>query len=180
MPRNWVNNIVVENAEIEYPSFSGEETPNNREGRRGLNLVIRDPEQAQILAGDGWLIKHRDTKDGGNDEYDYLPVAIRFDKYPPNIYLVNPDIPEPILLTEDGVSQLPEYPRAYENIDIEISPSFWGPINGKSGIKAYVKNMYVKVRPGEYPAKPREKRNVNPFAAKYGQVPSGDEVPFDI
>ena len=182
MPNKWIDNIVVEDAEIEYPSFSGIETPNNREGRRVFNLVIRDPEQAQILAVDGWNVKHHDPKDGDQDEYDYLPVAIRFDKYPPNIYLVKDDNPEPILLTEDGVSLLPEYVRAYINIDVEISPSFWGPINGKSGIKAYVKNMVVKTH--EYPARPRgeARKNINPFANKYNipQPENSAELPFDI
>lgn len=179
MARKWIDNIIVENAEIEYPQFSGEKTPNNTDGKRGFNLIIRDPEKAQEFANDGWLIKHHDPRDGDNDEYDYLPVAIRFDKYPPNIYKVNPDMPEPVLLNEDGVSLLPEYTKAYLNIDVVISPSFWN-VSGKSGIKAYVKTMYLRIVDGEYPAKPRKSASayVDPFLNKY--YSNGNDLPFDV
>lgn len=172
----WVNPIVVENAEIKWANFEGKETPNNREGVRTFCLVIRDPEQAEILAGDGWNIKHHDPReDGDQDEYDYLPVFIQYDPIPPSIFHVKDG--NATLLNEDSVATLDN--KIYKNIDLKIVPYFWeypkGSPSAKHGIKAMVDTMYV------------ETVVTDPFANKYRhsndvlyrENPVGDDLPFD-
>lgn len=145
--RPYVEPIIVENAEIKWTNFKGEETLNNREGNRNFCLVIRDPEQAQILAGDGWNIKHHDPReDGDPDEFDYLPVFIRYDVVPPEIYLIKDGIASETPLREEAIGNLDG--KKYKNVDLEIVPYFWeypkGSPNAKTGIKAMLSYMYIE------------------------------------
>lgn len=129
------DNIIIENAKIWARNFKGEERlPYNSKGKRNFCLTL-DPEMARDLVDDGWNVKY------DRDDIPYIPVAVSFDKYPPKIYEVTSK--GKTLLNEETVGDLDD--DEIEYIDLIIRPYRWT-VNGTSGVKAYVKSMYVTIQ----------------------------------
>jgi len=124
---------------IIFRNFRGEEGKYNKEGDRNFAVVI-DEEMAEILTRDGWPVKKLDPREGYEEDGVtwYLPVAIRFDVFPPRVMLITSTTRTQI--HEKNVSQLDWITMT--NVDLIVRPHFWD-IGGKSGIKAYVKTMYI-------------------------------------
>jgi hypothetical protein len=135
-----VDNIVIENAQIMFRNFSGNPGKFNAEGKRNFCVVIPNDEMANTLEQDGWNIKWTKPRDDGEDPKPYLPVAVNYGVMPPKIYMITANNKN--LLNEDTVGSL-DYAEI-KNIDIIIRPYCWE-VNGKFGVKAYVKNMYVTI-----------------------------------
>lgn len=159
-------NLVIENAVIRFRNFSGKEGPFNPKGNRNFCLMI-DDKLANVLSDDGWNIKHLTPKDPEDDVQPYLNVSVSYGKYPPKIYLVKKN--SKVLLDENTVGILDWAEIA--NVDIIVSPYNWN-VGSKSGIKAYVKTMYVTIVQDEF----EEKYSNCPDSASQILVDSGDYV----
>lgn len=170
MPENKkvLDNIVIEGAKIIWKNFKGEVSPNNRGGERNFDVRIDDPALARLFADDGWNIKHYPKENpmfsrDEEGEFDYLPVAIRFD--------IEYYMPKVVLITNGRNQKMKESNIAilddlfFENVDISIRPRPWSTVEGKSGIKAYVQTLYVTAR-----------ETTDPFADKYNV---DVDIPFD-
>ncbi len=147
---NRVANISVENARIIFKNFSGEEKRFNPKGKRNFCLVL-DEETAQKLSTDGWNVKHLIPKDPDEAPLPYIQVAVAFENYPPNIFMISGG--KKTRLDEDSVSAL-DYAEI-ENVDLIVRPYEWTTSSG-SGIKAYLKNMYVTLVENEFEKKYRD------------------------
>lgn len=154
---------VFEGCKIIFRNFKGEQTQFNRAGDRNFCVVIEDLEVAKRLADDGWNIKYRPPLDEGDKETAYLPVAVSFSNVPPSI----------VMLSSKGRTRLDESTidildyAEIENVDIIVNPYNWS-VNGKSGVKAYVKTMYVTIHEDE-------------LALKYAHLDTNDpvdDIPF--
>lgn len=142
-----VDNIIIENARIMYRNFSGAEQQFNPPGNRNFCVIIEDAEVAEALSNDGWNVKIRPPREEGDASLNYLPVAIKFGAYPPNVTLVTKRNKTP--LTEETISTLDFC--EISNVDLIIRPySGW---NDEGRIKAYVKTMYVTIEEDEFAAK---------------------------
>lgn len=135
---------MFENCRIIFRNFKGEQSQYNRAGDRNFCVVIEDVAVADRLAADGWNIKHLPPLDDGEEGTSYLPVAVSFSNVPPTI----------VMLSSKGRTHLDESTidildyAEIENVDLIVNPYNWE-VNGKSGVKAYVKSMYVTIREDE-------------------------------
>jgi hypothetical protein len=151
------NTVVLEGAQITYRNFEGRETAFNQKGSRNFAVLLND-EDAATLAADGWNVKYpkerpEEAEEEGYIPHPFLPVALRFDIFPPRI----------VLITERGRNPLDE--KSVEmldwadivNVDLVIRPYAWELPNGKKGIKAYLKTMFVTI-------------DEDPLEAKYAET----------
>lgn len=154
-----VSNIVMENARIIFRNFSGKEGQFNRPGKRNFCLIVNE-DIASHLAEDGWNVKYLRPREEEDSPIPYIPVSVSYENYPPKIYLISGK--NKTLLDEESCGVLDH--AEIENVDIVVRPYCWE-VSGKSGVKAYVKNMYVTIREDE-------------FEAKYKMMDEDDDLPF--
>ena len=167
----YVEDVInIENARIIFPNFSGRKSQYNREGDRNFNVIIPDPKLAQKMTEDGWRVHVREPREEGEQPEYRLPVSVSFDYKPPKIILVTSK--KQTQLDEATVSLLDH--ADIKNIDMTIRPYNWkrmvkdrdGNEYEETGVKAYLKTMYV-VLEEDY------------FASKYAEEEYPGEPPFD-
>lgn len=132
--------LIVENAQIIFRNFSGNADKFRQAGTRSFGLIL-DNELAEKLAEDGWNIKYLKPRSEDEEPTPFTTIKINYDHIrKPNIWLVTKH--SKTLLNENTVGMLDTSDIA--SVDIEISSYHWE-TNGKTGVKGYVKHMYVTV-----------------------------------
>ena len=162
------NNIIIDGAQIWARNFSGKEGKFNAAGNRNFNLWL-DPKMAGSLKKDGWNVKEYAPKsDPDAEPRPFIKVAVNYNYIPPKIYRVGSNNKK-VLLDEDNVGNLDW--EEIKNVRIVVRPYHWE-VNGKEGIKAYVKTMYVEVEEDPFE---------NRYASGDSSFPSAgddEELPF--
>lgn len=148
MAQRRIPNLIIENAEIRFRNFTGAQGQYNRKGDRNFCVLI-DPAVAPAMEEDGWNIKFlkpRIDKETGQqvdpDEVPrpYIQVSVNFDNRPPNIFMISSR--GRTRLGEDEVMVLDF--AELKSVDLTINPYPWE-VDGKRGIKAYLKSLYATI-----------------------------------
>lgn len=130
---------LFENATIMFRNFKGREGMYNREGERNFCVLV-DKERAQDMEEMGWNIKYLKPREDGDEPQAYLQVSVGYKVKPPRV----------MLLTSAGKRDLGEKQvEALDYVDIDwadviVRPYEWH-VNGRSGLKAYLKTIVVQV-----------------------------------
>lgn len=151
--------LIIEGATLMFKNFTGKAQQYNAEGDRNFCLAL-DPETAERLKADGWNIRMTKPRDPNDPPIPYTKVKVRFDNYPPKIYLHSGA--STVQLTEDLVSQL-DFAEII-NVDLDVSPYNWTK-GGMSGVTGYLKLMHVTIRE-------------DPFAKKYANPSDEGDIPW--
>lgn len=141
------NNIVIENAKIAFRNFSGKEGKFNPEGRRNFCAFL-DPEIGEQLQQEGWNVRWLEPRDEGDIRQPYLQVAVSYENIPPKILLISS---RGRTLLDDKSVDILDWAEI-DTVDLVIRPYNWD-VNGKQGVKAYVKSMYVTIVEDEFEKK---------------------------
>lgn len=136
--------VTFEDVRIIFKNFTGKPGQYNREGDRNF-AVLLDDETAQSMAADGWNVKYLKPREEDDAPQAYLQVAVNFEKGAP---------PRIVMITSRGRTILDEntcevLDWAYiKNVDMIVNPSIWE-VNGKTGVKAYLRSIYVAIEEDE-------------------------------
>lgn len=160
--------IRIEGARIGFRNFEGKAGKFNPPGNRNF-CVFLDYDLGRDLEQDGWNVRWLEPRDESEDKQPYLQVAVNFEVFPPTVIMITSS--GKTALTEETV-QLLDWAEII-NVDIIIRPYNWE-VNGKSGVKAYVKSMYVTLAEDDFE---RKYKNVPDSALNSLADPNGSE-PF--
>lgn len=158
--------VTVEDARLIFKNFAGEEDQYNRKGNRNFGVTLA-PEDAVELEKMGWNIKWpkpRDNEEEGSEPLrPHINVTAKYDgPRPPRIFMITNRGRKRTELEEEMVDML-DY-ADMETVDLIFSAYHWSLPSGSSGIKAYLKTMYVHIREDE-------------LDLKYADIPEASGLP---
>jgi hypothetical protein len=149
----FIPEVSIENTRIMFRNFAGKEGQFNRAGDRNFSVPL-DSELATKMIEDGWNVKQLRPREDGDDPQDYVTVAVSYKNKAPRV----------VLVTSKGRSELKEDEldildyAEIANVDLILNPYKWtiparGKDDEKSGVKAYLKAIYITLKEDEFEKK---------------------------
>lgn len=131
--------ITLEDVQILFRNFEGRETEFNSPGNRNFCVLLSD-EAAQLMQRDGWNVKMLKPREEGDDPRPYLQVAVGFKIRPPRMVMINSVSKRRTVLDEETCELLDWADILTTDLTIRARP--WS-VRGNSGVKAYLKTLFV-------------------------------------
>lgn len=131
--------LIMEDARIVFRNFAGKEGMYNREGDRNFCVLLEDDLAADMMQ-DGWNVKRLKPREGEENGTAYIQVSVGFKGRPPRI----------VMITSQGRTDLGEDECVLldwadvDKVDLIIRPYHWN-VNGRTGVKAYLKSIFVVI-----------------------------------
>jgi hypothetical protein len=149
----FIPEVSIEGTRIMFRNFAGKEGQFNRAGDRNFAVPL-DPETATRMVEDGWNVKQLRPREEGDQPQDYVQVSVSYKNKAPRV----------ILVTSRGRTELKEDEldildyAEIANVDLILNPYKWviparGKDEEKSGVKAYLKAIYITLREDEFEKK---------------------------
>lgn len=135
--------FMIEGAQVVFRNFSGKEGMYNAEGDRNFSVILPEDVAEQML-DDGWNVKRLKVREDDEDRDmgdPYITISVSYRNRPPHVVAITTH--KKTNLTEDTIDSLDW--AELDNVDLIANPYHWE-VNGKSGIKAYLKSMYVTIK----------------------------------
>ncbi len=154
--------VTIQDAKILWPNFSGRPTKFKPEGGEKTFVVVLDQKLAEDMKADGWNVRFPEDPVDEDEEQTKDPIISVKLGYspkarPPKVVLITSNGAQ--YLTKDMVEILDS--MDFTNVDLKFNSSNWE-FGGKSGIKAYLKSMYLTMDEDE-------------LDRKYAHLLGGDE-----
>lgn len=130
---------VFEDCQIVFRNFSGKEGPYNRAGDRNFGVVV-ERDRALRMEKEGWNIKWFKETDETPNPDGFIPVSVSYKGRPPKVVMINSA--GRTLLEESTIESLDWID--IKEVDLILHPYEWA-INAKSGVKAYLKSLFVTI-----------------------------------
>lgn len=139
--------LVIEDAVLRFHNFAGAQTDFNMKGNRNIDVILPNNEMAVAMGEKGWNVKIRRPVDPEDDPYYTLNVKINMDsRWPPKIVQVNKN--QHIQYDAEMLNGLDDV--AMDDIGIVINGSEWENERFGHGIKAYLDQLYFRVKPSVF------------------------------
>ena len=174
-----MSSVTIEGARLVFRNFKGETSKYNRDGRREFSVVL-PREIAKAMKKDGWNVKDfKSALDEGDEPESYVTVAIGNKGRPPRMVLINSKGQMNIDPDDCDIFDWVDIAKA----DLIINPYNWE-MDGKTGIKAYLKSLFVTINEDELERKYADvpvvdESDAEPFATENnGPGVVDEEVPF--
>lgn len=158
----WIDKVELQNVEVRWSwsNFSGRKTEFKEEGQRWMVLVLPEAIARDMLAK-GWNVREQEPREEGDDPWWSFEVKISYGIIPPSIYFIK-EHPElgvrKMKIEAQDENQIGDIRRdVTDQIDVIVRPSRWEK-NGRTGVSAYVEEMFVKLRDSQ-------------IAMKYADIP---------
>jgi len=141
----------VDGRNMRFRNFAGKAGKFNAEGDRNFCLLL-NPEVAAEMEADGFNIKYLKPRDEEEDPVPYIQIKLKY--YSRSGERLRP--PKIVLVTKKGKTQLDEESvntldwAEIEKFDIAINPREYNNIQGRSGVTAYLKTLYVTIVEDEF------------------------------
>lgn len=135
-----LNNIIIENARIFFKDFSAD---GPFAGGTKRTFCVEIPEDmVENLQRDGWNVKSRESRNDPDAVTWYLKVEASYRARPPKVVCIPNITRRKVFLNEQTIDSL-DYVEIL-NVDLTINPYVWE-ANGNTGVKAYLRTMYVTI-----------------------------------
>lgn len=162
--------LIMEDARIVFRNFAGAEGMYNREGDRNFCVLLED-ELAADMKADGWNIKRLKPREGEDQGTAYIQVSVGFKGRPPRMVMITSrgrvDLGEDECILLDWADIL--------KVDLIIRPYHWN-VNGRTGVKAYLKSIFVIINEDYLELKYADVPVAQIETAKPIQIEAGDGV----
>lgn len=133
MPKNDATNKKLWGTNLIFRNFSGIESQWNEAGNRVTGVIV-PPDRVDEFVNDGWNVKiYKPSYDPQAEPTYYVNAKIRYDNFPPRIYIKTP-YSDPLKIEEEkDLNQIDRSEIAYVDVELNLSRRN----------AAYVKTMFI-------------------------------------
>lgn len=143
-PAKKIDDVIIEDARLIFRNLAGRAQQYNSEGDRNF-CVLLDKRMAEKMAKDGWNVKYLKPREEGEEPQAYIQVAVNYNKgRPPRVVLITSRGRVDLGAEEVEVVDYADIKTA----DVKLNPYVWE-VNGNTGVKAYLKSMFVTLNEDE-------------------------------